>query len=105
MDHRVLTGRLARLATYVETMICGASVSRSNEQDLGMLEIVDDDKGGATQDDEYFDGAVQVLAFEACPVRLHDQGDLGDDESEPEECNPGSKPREEGAVVRELAIH
>ena len=69
-----------------------------------MLEIADD-KGGTTQDDEYSDGAVQVLVLEACPVRLHDQGDLGDDESEPEECDPGSKPREEGAVVCEFAIH
>ena len=51
---------------------------------MGMLEIADHDKCRAAQDDEYSDGAVQVLVLQARSVRLHDQGDLRDDESETE---------------------
>jgi len=73
--------------------------------DVRMLEIADHDERGTTQDDEDAYGAVEVLVLEAGRVGLHDQGDLRDDESEAEEGDPGPKPRQEGAVVRELAIH
>jgi hypothetical protein len=70
-----------------------------------MLEIADHDKRGTTQDDDHSDGAVEVLVLKVSLARLHDQGELRDDESEPEQCDPGPKPREVRAIVGEFGIH
>ena len=44
----------------------------------------------------------KVLVLQATLVRLHDQGEFRDDESEPEQCDPGPQPREEGSIVLEF---
>ena len=70
-----------------------------------MLQVSDEDKRGAAQHDEHSGHAVQIVLRQLGVVGFHDQGDLRDDKTQPEERDSRAQPGQVRAVVCQLAVH
>jgi hypothetical protein len=70
-----------------------------------MLEVTDHDEHGSAEDDQHPNAAIEPSIRQHLRVRLHNQRDLRHHEAQPEQSDPGPKPREVGTVIRELVTH